>query len=453
MQGYVLLVTPQQEQALSEQGVFAAPLTVDGQQGLAVPDSQIDTVLDILNARVRKKEKSREFEGVYLVSLKTRDPDAVEAETVIASWDGDDQEAFVDSTQEFLGELLHNQGFEEIQIHVPHKNAHQPIDDGNFHIFVWSAPVKNKREKPPKKIWGIPVSCRDEAYLPSPQSVVFYDDESDYAVGELVQGNNLYIFHDICHHGSSDEVALYRALLTRVSEYLLLDDKGREDYGAERELKRREASAQEYIRYCTGRIDKEVERLESEAEGTRAKLSEYQQKLTEVMAQARDAETLLGKLRERQENQEETLRREFDLLFDTPEIIDLRVFKDKVVVFTDTLYCVDDRNGQEHEIGKFRIELFFGVNDCVRWFNLTRLVKAGEALYNAPHVSENGAGCLGNMGDKNDASRGVYPTLLRELKLHQAVLMAIKFPQSVNTGDRWGKHISLWPKSTRKEES
>lgn len=443
--GYVVPVNKRQQKTLRDAGIRASLLTVDDVEGIAVPEDDFVRVLDLLDCTVASKKASEQYQGVVVVVLKKRDPEAKSVEVICDDWDGKTKSRFMAIAQEALGALLFQRGFRQLTIDVPHKTIRKPINDGGFYIHIWSSPEGAATMVPPGKLLGTKVSCRDEAFGPSGQGFSFIDPESDWTIAELVGDCNLYIHHDIVHHGSSSEHILFQHLLEEVRHYLELDEKGRLQLQEDVKRRRIEASANEYIRFCSKRIEGEVSRLQEEADSGRKRLGELQQKLTETMAMVRDAEELLITLSERQRNQDEHLRREFELLLNAPEIIDIRVQPDKVIVYTDVIYCVDPRNNQEHEIGKFRIELFFNTTDCVRWYNMTRLVKTKHGKFNAPHVNEKGAGCLGNMGDKDRPERGVYPTLLRELKLHQAILMAIKFLQSVNVNDNWGSCIDKWP--------
>lgn len=129
-------------------------------------------------------------------------------------WIGERRQSFVDNTQRILGPILN----QNIIISVPHDEVQKPISDGNFYIWIWSAPKNTKHVYPPEIINSIRVSCRDEAFSPPGLGDVISDQK--YKVAELLE-NNLYIFHDICHTGNDNELRLYSWILEKARELLL----------------------------------------------------------------------------------------------------------------------------------------------------------------------------------------------------------------------------------------
>jgi MoxR-like ATPase len=137
----------------------------------------------------------------------------------VESWDGNGKSAFVAEIENAISPLLG-----EIVLSVPHNGTRAPEEDGKFHILIWSSPMGKNNIKPPERIWGIGVDCSDGAFPFSGQGIAIKD--GDYCVAELI-GKNLFVHHDVCHHGTDREVEIFRIILLEVVNFLpsVLDGK------------------------------------------------------------------------------------------------------------------------------------------------------------------------------------------------------------------------------------
>lgn len=140
------------------------------------------------------------------------------------------------------------------------------------------------------------------------------------------------------------------------------------------------------------------------------------------------------------------LEREYDNLMrlqqGSPKVKNLELDIDtmSLKLFTNLLYCTDDRSGKIHEIGEFRIEIKLnGMGSDIRWHNLTRRVRSwNNREMNAPHVFDSGQGCL-------SGTEHVFDRILAKCQFTYAALLAIKFIESVNTADLAGQGIVHYP--------
>lgn len=113
----------------------------------------------------------------------------------------------------------------------------------------------------------------------------------------------------------------------------------------------------------------------------------------------------------------------------------------RLVVFTDTLYCEDSRTNIIHKIGKFKIEIALTPGECddraFNWQNLDGVVDAMDPDMNAPHVYNDGHGCLGDLAS-------IYPSALKQFEIVALVGLAIQFIENANVHDPAGMKVYRW---------
>lgn len=293
----------------------------------------------------------------------------------------------------------------------------EPLEDGMFHVFFHSAPLGQASMQTPERLWGYRLLKSEQVFLPSGRGRPIAD-ETGFVIGELA-GNNLYIFGDLIHHACSKGSLLLAKLLMEVRrEIALADDTAHVDRVFADECWKQ-------IRSIT-KIDPDIER--------KAKAAEMQ--LSTLLRSASNAEQEFLRL---QSTPGEAIGQEFDEICKIKKVLDVAVSDTYITVTTDTLYCVDPRDGIRHEIGAFKISIPTSRNGAVHWANQTRRVAGAEGRrMNAPHVNGEGYACLGNTKD-------VFPDLIGRREFACAIELAIAFVESVNVSDAWGKFISNWP--------
>jgi hypothetical protein len=202
---------------------------------------------------------------------------------------------------------------------------------------------------------------------------------------------------------------------------------------ARAEAARRAMARDAYIRECSKRFEKTLEGTRAAILEGKKKVLDLQGQLTRAIREVRGVERKLEQLSACRGGELEKYGEEFDRLLDVPNVRRVEAKEGKVIIFTNTLYCVDPRSQTRHEIGVFRIEMN-SANSDVRWFNLTRRV--GDHF--APHVKTDGSACLGNTAE-------IFAELIGSYEFAAAAMVAIQFVESCNVDDVWGKTISQWP--------
>lgn len=328
-----------------------------------------------------------------------------------------------------------------IIVYAVERRAIQPRSDGVFHIFLWSAPSGEPVQETPETFWDIPVNRRTHAFRFSGRGLAVTDDHG-YVVAELVD-DNLYILHRCYSAESAYEQQIYRKILEEVVALLTLTPEQREARLREMREQTRDRSRQNYVAACVKRHAARKTTLEQEISEQTHRVDKLQIELVESIRRVKAAQRVLETLRPLVEGDSKTFNAEFDKLLTIPSVADVCIEQQRLVVFTDTLFCTDPRSGRKHEIGKFRIEFLLDKTDdqLVRWFNLTRCV---ERMH-APHVFEDGKPCLGNVQE-------IFPKLIGQYEYAAAVQIAIAFIESVNVDDSAGSKINTWPLATEPKQ-
>ncbi len=350
-------------------------------------------------------------------------------------WDGHNYERFRDIARNFAN-IIH----QHVVIDVPHGNTTPPINDTNFNIFVWSSPSGARNITPPEFIWSIRVSCRDQAFPTSETGITLYDEETGYAVAELVGDNNLYIHHDIVNHGSSIEFELFKLILDKVLVILACP----KEHPTTRQtaiLKHMRKHARDsYIETCH-RFKRDTQETKKEMREARKEIAELKKTLISKIRSLDEKERDIQEKRNEPALSKKSYGEEFDALRKIPKILDVFIIRDVIHIFTDTLYCQHSNTRRYHRIGKFRIEIHIGGDeDGVEWYNLTNPLydDNGKIYAHAPHIDGEGNGYLGNAYEPIIA-------LLANYEFSALALYAIQFVESADIDDSLGRRLSSWP--------
>ena len=194
-------------------------------------------------------------------------------------------------------------------------------------------------------------------------------------------------------------------------------------------------SREAYVRECAKRVDKTVRETEKTLAEKQRSVPGLLQAYIRGVREIAGLERKLAQIKASTQGELDKIGEEFDKLASLPKVQRVEVADGVIKVFTETLFCTDDRTGKTHEIGAFRIDVYTnGSNDGVRWTNLSRKL---DGMY-APHVDANGKACLGT------AATG-FCEFLAAQEYALVAMYAINFVESVNTDDQWGRKIDLWP--------
>lgn len=440
-------LTPEKKARLQESAVDFCDFEIDGTAGVVVDDDALPRALAILGA-ASAAESATSLEGIVRLELSQADVPLTpqKFEVIVEGWEGKNQGGFVKIAQEILVSAVRT----DVILSVPHKKTAAPVSDGKFYIFFWSAPAETSFRKTPKEIWGVAVDCRDESFFPSGQGVPIMDAETGWAVGEVVDGNNLYIHHDLCHHGTDRELAIFRRLCEEVALELSATP---EEEKAERQRKlaeaKRAASREAYTKECARRFEKTVQGTREAVAKGHADIARLQQELTRRIREAQGAERKLEQIESLRGDHVASYGREFDSLVAVPGVERVEVADGVIKVFTENILITPERCADTYDIGRFRMEIYTsGSNGGIRFFNLTRQGTAGGTGYNTqhPHVNKSGSPCLGNIKE-------MVPTLIGEYEYSAVAQIGLQFLKSVNTDDSAGRGIfEYWPKKEEKKD-
>jgi len=421
----------ERREALAQARVVFSELSVTRPRaisGLAFPEEERARVLEILGLVGLGSPTQTDLEGVFF--LEVRPTSSASAATVkVASWDGSNEGGFVKTAQEVLPPAL----MRNIVFHVPHRDTVPPIEDGQFHIWIWSSPGGTANQPVPETIWGIRVDCRDEGFLPSGQGISIMDPETGWPVGELVGESNLFVHHDLCHKGTDREIQIFRRLCEEVVTELAATPEEK----AERQRKlaeaERERSREAYVRECGRRLKKAVDESRRALEEAVENQAVFSQKLADAVRAEANLRRKLEQLAEAQRNDASRFTQEFDRLLAVPGVKRVSVKDGLISVFTEHLVTRPLRDGTIRDLGEFRIEIPTN-GSGVRVFNLTRNVNGNFH----PHDAGGNRPCLGNIQDG-------LAKLVGEYEFAVVAQVMLEFLRTINEDDSYGRRVYDWP--------
>ncbi len=291
-----------------------------------------------------------------------------------------------------------------------------------LYIHIWSSP---EHEIPlqtialPNKIFGETTNLDSDICLPGSKGQIITDEESGFIVGQIID-NHLFVL--LGRGAFTTEQGWVNYLKTIVQ-------KARSNSEKESNL--------EVPKLLIKSLKDVPPDPETEIPTLREELSKAVLKTDKI-----DAELVGEQLNAKMER----FAQEFDKIMNHEKVERIYVSDDLIVVRTHTLFCRDPRSGTIHRIGRFKITVLphykedKNVNYHIRWLNLDGRI-GWEDMY-APHVDGHGKACMGNQLD-------FFRTLLKSQQYYPIITQAIRFVESANTGDYWGKRVHHWPKARR----
>jgi hypothetical protein len=203
---------------------------------------------------------------------------------------------------------------------------------------------------------------------------------------------------------------------------------------------------------CNNNVDKKIQSLIESADSLKNNIIRFNRSLKDETE--RNSVLSYNLLKTSKSNK---YSEEFDNLLKIKSIKNIRIDGEKIVVWTNMIYCKDDRHGTIHEIGEFKIMLNIdkevvahddGDNSSIVVYeNLTRKVTNNEFDgMEAPHVFDSGRACWGN-----------HYKLIRNLAINNEIipliLQSIRFLEYANTRDAAGSQVCAWPYKNEKVSS
>lgn len=451
---YVFLTRAQNEE-LKKKGLSLSMESFerdDSEKGFLASKEDLTAFLDA--EEILYELKDQIFEGIENIKIgsassgaakvvKTKGTTAatgssthIDVDAPEASWDGKGREKYVEIAREELKGVLG-----KVFISVPNGEVEPPTDaEYELNIKIWSSPNEKfirgdgKDLRPPEKLFGESVACRDASFAPSKKGTKTFE-ENGYVWGEFLKPNYLYIFFDVCQKDTNASLAIFRKMLQQFVEEVGKDElkEGTKEIAKKREEKQKAELRGFMKKMLEGQFatsKQKLEQLTKDIETMHTKLVQ--------MIRDKDYHMRIFKACDESELDKKILAMVRDLYMDK-NITGLKIEANLFKVFTDTITIKDPRTGWEHELGKFRIDL-----DCsqglIRIYNLTRQVVAysGQRMQ-APHVFQNNQMCPGNFVETTAELFGKHD-------YSNLASTVIIFLQSVNTDDPAGRCVHHWPK-------
>jgi hypothetical protein len=396
---------------------------------VAFPKEEVGRVMEILGLSLTPELGTEtDQEGVWFLKVGEDGPPS-SATVKVADWNGNNRGSFIKAAQEILVPVVG-----DVILTVPHGGAVAPASDGKFHIFIWSTPASQKNKKPPATIWGFPVDCQDKGFLPSGQGVPIIDPETGWSVAELVGNANLYIHHDLCHHGTDREIQIFRRLCEEVVAELTLSPEKKSEKQKEIAERERQRSREAYVKECGRRIQKAFEETQKSLQDSVRQHEEYSKGLTEAIRAETNLRRTLEQLGEAWNNQALQFGQEFDRLLAVSKVKTVKVEDGKISVFTEHLYTNRlKKDGTIRELGEYRIDIPTS-GGSPKFYNLTRQIDK----YHHPHQQDDGYPCLGNIKEGIAKLAGAY-------EYSVVAQIMIQFLESIDEEDSYGKRVYNWP--------
>jgi len=126
-----------------------------------------------------------------------------------------------------------------------------------------------------------------------------------------------------------------------------------------------------------------------------------------------------------------------------PKVRSISINDNMINVYTENIYCKDDRSGKWHDIGTFHISIGMESNSynpesTIKIINTKHSTSAYQSNMQAPHVFSSGKMCPGN------AATMISQCYVKR-NLHDLIYSLTIFLESVNTSDSAGAFINEWP--------
>ncbi len=354
------------------------------------------------------------------------------------SWNGRNRSAFFEVAEEVLLPYLGG----NICISVPHHHHHSPEENDDFHIFIWSSPDTDIDHdvRTPERLFGIEVDCRDPSYGPSSDSEVIIDDDGN-PVAEVINGNNLYIFHDVCEHGTDREVQIFRKILEKVIDLIGGTPEEIAARKAEYEIRRRERMREQFVTFCLSRNERRAKEYKEKISEINSEIIDLQKELTVKMRARHEHMQMIEAFGEASDQSREEYLAEFEKLGGMIHVKKVKVKNDDLIISTDTLYAMVEieEKMRRYELGEYDI-IINTAYGSVKFINTTRKIHGHWGEFdNHPHVDKHGNACLGNISS-------ILPQLIATAKYTVVYTICLQYlTNGVNPSDPAGAHIVKYP--------
>jgi hypothetical protein len=465
-------LTPARQKAFTKMGVPATEFVLEHKENSSAEAVQFqgfiiqgvdnkNKVLGVLKAS-ELEIRNTQYEGIYLVKCQTAKETPkpkktkskakkvkVEAKPIMKSpdlpWDGQNEPGFLKIVEDVLYPIVKK----DIIVHPHHNHRCLPINDGKFHIHLWSGSIAKgtvEDSEMPTELFSTKLQCRDWAgWGPGENEAALEDQSSGWAFASFIR-DNLYIHFDCFHYGDERELNVFQNILQMASKYAVIDMDPERDLVKFIKDEKRAIRLKRFVDLCNNRRQDKIKDLRRKVEDRDKRIVQLREEMLKELTRRKEIDSELLFLETTPLDDTEILSRELDRLDSLDKIVKLDILKNKICIYTSLLLSKDSRTKKIHEIGEFRIEIDptgSSGSGGVRFYNLTRKVNASSSRMNAPHVYNDGHACLGN-------AESSIVEMVRRRQIVELIQYLIAFLETANTEDSAGAHINKWPEVTKK---
>lgn len=381
---------------------------------------QCKLALKVLDSRIETKQNSG-YEDITVITLRKRGQWLISGLDYLA-------EKLRNQVEKAINETVIQTRQTDVHFHFMNGENMTPVEDGRFHIYVWSSLRSQHDTTVPKAIWGHKTSPADWAFLPLNDGYTISD--GAYAVAEFYEDDHLYIHHNIFIEGNKHERAVFQRILEEAMSFYSLPKEEKLRYLASRKNSERETSRSNYIASVSARIANLAANESGYVSSTRKEVPP----LIETLVRASRHE-----IQSNDPKSMQALEAEFKSLLELEKVARVQVSGTSVIIFTDMLSARNPTSGDVHDIGEFLIQLdLTGKNEAVRWYNRTCRVDGVRSNMNAPKVYSDGTACATDLKE-------IFASLIAGFELAPVAQMAIEFIESCDFENELDKRITAWP--------
>ncbi|KKU86171.1 MAG: hypothetical protein A2667_02790 [Candidatus Wildermuthbacteria bacterium RIFCSPHIGHO2_01_FULL_47_27] len=327
------------------------------------------------------------------------------------------------------------------ELWVPKKNVRRPPKNprkDTVYIFVGCTPVRSESARI-KSAFGhdLWVSAMGiNGFLPSEEGIVISDDNCQ-ELAEVV-GRSIYIlFWPTVREGYMEPV--FRAILDRALFWIFeASDEDRRAYEENRSRGEKDRFAGLFGDWAGA-----IKATESQLKKNKKIAEELQQSLAKAIESLSVWEEYASMLKARGARDMQTVRDEYDRIMAMSKVKRLKVYSDRLVVFTEMItVCYKNLI---FEIGEFRIEIDLS-GKGLRMYNLTHPKPDKECNMQHPHVGPDGIPCLGNIKE-------AIPQFIAQREMGVVVTLSLQYLETLNLDDwRAQRNFFYWPLQGENEE-
>jgi archaellum component FlaC len=326
--------------------------------------------------------------------------------------------------------------FGNIQLFVPHgaeKVAPKKVKDG-IAIQIYCCPSKSERSIVTTPVFGLKLGCKDSYSTSSFFGVPIYSDNFNEEVIAEFYKNNLYIYDDIVHVCTKNDMKILHKLLEKCHMIMTLSKEGLKEYLSS-------VFERQFMSAMTDNLRKQIEdakiTIDTCESNAKHYLAEYEQYINKI----NNNKELLNCLSEKISSlSSESTQEEINSINTLEHVESVIMSSESIVVKTDVLCCTHPVTGTIYEIGEFRITIPLKESVTnIKWINLTRTIDGITNTQYAPHVfNESGTACLGS-------AQPIMADLKAKYEIKALIAICIQFIESVNITDAAGKYLTKFP--------